>query len=1248
MRRYPKAPAVGSIPGICSSRVRCGGVFAAPGASDNSRGSGAPAGKLTIALLTAIALLLALWASSASAAGSYSTSSSLCSAVGVGGDQCGEIKSVAVDTSTGSPTSGHVYLLDTGNFRVNQYNSAGTFVRAFGVDVVTSGQHETVGAGAEVCEPANSTPVDVCKAGPSAGGTKGGAIAAAARGIAVDPVTHILYIVTAGSRLAYYDGATGSYLGQSEGNASNSAGASPPPVNFGAPEKFNLTTGVAIDSSTPGGPYLYVSITTGSSPNFRTKIDKFQAAGVGGSPSPTYICQITGTATDTSTGAGAPRTECGNPNPGTTNNNPQHKDGEFDFLLQGITAPETSQEGGNLAVDASGNLYISESPATLGANQGRHVVSVFAKTGNFIKQFKPSGTGLSATEPRPEALTILPSGNLALSAGAVTAGAGGNRIQEYDPATIPAGPTTVATPRAEFALPSSGASRGLSAYGTSLYVGDKTNKKALKYTQVPSTPDVTTGAATAISKFKATLHGTVNPAFATVTDCHFEYLTHVAYQGNGNSFVGANTPASAPCTPPSLGSGNNPVAVSANVSGLQFGTEYHVRAVASNSVGTTNGSEVTFTTASVNNPEAVTTAGATQIAQTTAKVAGKVNPNEVQITDCHFDYGTTTAYGQSAPCVPDAATVGAGETLVDVSASLSGLTPDTTYHFLLKATNGDGTSANTDDKTFASLPTAPSVSEASAEAGQIAASVKAKVNPNSGPNSSPLTACRIDYGTTTAYGFTKACSPVPGPGSIPADVSFSLTGLNPDALYFYRVIASNAGGSGEEAKSFFTLAPNPPTAFNDGSTEGPSDTFTLEGRVDPEGIALSDCHFAYGTSAEYGKTAPCTPSAASIGTGNAPVAVTAATAPLEPNTTYHFRLFASNVRGSTQGKDRIFTTGSAPADSCANAAIRAEQGIEVVRLPDCLALEQASPSKKGNQSARLGVGANALSPDGDRVLFNSAATLGSCPNINGIGGDGFIAIRDPEGGWRSECVTPPVDPEFGGSFGGLSFDPGLTSWVQLIRTSSEELKFFTAGLGISRTALSPDLVNLTTSGGPGFIGASADHSHVYLSPEGQRFGIFLPGDPVPTGQGEDFNLYLAQLDPEGHPSLHLAAKDSGGKAWGGNCGARLGGMETITGENLNLQNGTRNQGAISADGTHTYFSTRPSQPPTGECLEVPNKKRIMVREETPGGAQIEELLASECPTIPRACPGEATGDIASGSKILTNFNPSTPAGTFAA
>jgi DNA-binding beta-propeller fold protein YncE len=86
----------------------------------------------------------------------------------------------------------------------------------------------------------------------------------------------------------------------------------------------------------------------------------------------------------------------------------------------------------------------------------------------------------------------------------------------------------------------------------------------------------------------------------------------------------------------------------------------------------------------------VATTAPSNVSQTTATLNGTVNPGGVQLTDCHFDYGTTTAYGQTAPCVPNAGSIPPDSSGHAVSADLTGLTGGTTYHFRLEASNANG------------------------------------------------------------------------------------------------------------------------------------------------------------------------------------------------------------------------------------------------------------------------------------------------------------------------------------------------------------------------------------------------------------------------------------------------------------------------------------------------------------------------------------------------------------------------------
>jgi predicted lipoprotein with Yx(FWY)xxD motif len=74
-------------------------------------------------------------------------------------------------------------------------------------------------------------------------------------------------------------------------------------------------------------------------------------------------------------------------------------------------------------------------------------------------------------------------------------------------------------------------------------------------------------------------------------------------------------------------------------------------------------------------------------------------------THYHFEYGTTTAYGTSIP-VPDA---DAGTApVVQVSQVISGLMPNTTYHFRISASNSKGPGMSGDQSfTTSTDPSAP-------------------------------------------------------------------------------------------------------------------------------------------------------------------------------------------------------------------------------------------------------------------------------------------------------------------------------------------------------------------------------------------------------------------------------------------------------------------------------------------------------------------------------------------------------------
>jgi hypothetical protein len=116
-----------------------------------------------------------------------------------------------------------------------------------------------------------------------------------------------------------------------------------------------------------------------------------------------------------------------------------------------------------------------------------------------------------------------------------------------------------------------------------------------------------------------------------------------------------------------------------------------------------------------------------------------------------------------------------------------------------------------------------------------------------------------------------------------------------------------------------TLLPGTqPPAVTTGPASGvTSSAATLSGSVNPNGVAVTDCHFEYGLSTSYGASAPCSPPP---GAGNDAADVTAAVSGLLPNMLYHYHLVATNSSGLTgDGGDRTFTTASTVGGPPSNA-----------------------------------------------------------------------------------------------------------------------------------------------------------------------------------------------------------------------------------------------------------------------------------------------------------------------------------------
>jgi hypothetical protein len=200
-------------------------------------------------------------------------------------------------------------------------------------------------------------------------------------------------------------------------------------------------------------------------------------------------------------------------------------------------------------------------------------------------------------------------------------------------------------------------------------------------------PTATTDPATNLSATGAKLNATVNPAEVETESCSFQYTDEADFIAN----EWANATA-VPCVP-NPGNASAPTAVSATIGALSPLSSYRYRVVEKTAGGTAQGAPVKFTTTSPA-PKASTEA-ASGISQSAATLNGKVDAEGGE-AECKFEYGTSTAYGKTAPCSITPVT---GTNPTAVSAALTGLSAATTYHYRLVAGTVKG-----QDLSFATPP----------------------------------------------------------------------------------------------------------------------------------------------------------------------------------------------------------------------------------------------------------------------------------------------------------------------------------------------------------------------------------------------------------------------------------------------------------------------------------------------------------------------------------------------------------------
>jgi hypothetical protein len=438
-------------------------------------------------------------------------------------------------------------------------------------------------------------------------------------------------------------------------------------------------------------------------------------------------------------------------------------DADYDAQIKGVY-------GCSIAVTSAGDVYEAE--------------NAFGEPGRLYK-YSASDFG----SPPPPAHTTIVDEELVTAVGIDPTTDDlyvdlGNKIQVYDPA---GSPFYSFGSSADF-----GNSHGVAVKGAhgKAYVADLAHNEIDVYAPfaLGAPPIVSTGAATGVGLFTATLNATVNPHGSATTDCHFDYVTDAAYQadkaiGGHDGFSGAQT---APCVP-DPGSGLGDVAVSAELNGLLTGTTYHFRIVAATDGGTAVGEAATFATT----PYAITDA-ATAIDHTVATLNGHFDPQgnpALNVTDCRFDWGTDTSYsGGTVPCAEGNSFASAAA----VSAVLPGLLPGTTYHFRLHLDTASAGEAVGADQTLTTAAF-PLFTDPPTTVHHTDAVLNGHFDPQGDPTLD-VTGCRFDWGTDTSYAGGSVDCAEGDSFSSAAAVSALLGNLTPGVTYHYRLHLTIASG----------------------------------------------------------------------------------------------------------------------------------------------------------------------------------------------------------------------------------------------------------------------------------------------------------------------------------------------------------------------------------------------------------------------------------------------------------------------
>jgi hypothetical protein len=553
------------------------------------------------------------------------------------------------------------------------------------------------------------------------------------------------------------------------------------PFHFGGEEPSEVAIDESDESGDPSNGDLYVSDSRNG------VVDKFKPTGLGGY---TYVCRFVGY------GQGC---------------------------VEKPTTTPTWNEPDGVAVDSHGNVYI----ASFGPETG--AVYEFNPEGRNVREFSGEDIGTRGHETGPVDVAVDANNNIYInnyhnsivkinSSGhqslldeggsrGVAVDSHGNVFVDDSSAIVEYNELGEEVNRfgegALTPLPSEGIAVNNST--GDVYVSIREAATILAFGQV-TVPSVITGGSSEAKGTTAKVAGSVNPEgieahyLVEYGPCNENRLTNCSESPYSEATAEIALPEP---------SGTNPEPVEAMLTGLSPETAYHYRLVGTNANGNKHGKEATFTTGPA--VAGLSTTVASSLQPASATLNGQLNP-EGALAHYFFEYVSEAKYNPGAPnpYSEGVSTEGSpselsGNDEETASTPITGLEFGTTYHYRIVAYNEHGFTFG-QDHTMTTLPALPIVDDQrpsfTTSVGRHEALLHGTVNPGRG---------------VTAYTFLYESASENESGSTPGaftqandednQVESTIVDLQPDTLYYYVLLATNATGTVESEEGEFTTLP---------------------------------------------------------------------------------------------------------------------------------------------------------------------------------------------------------------------------------------------------------------------------------------------------------------------------------------------------------------------------------------------------------------------------------------------------------